>query len=126
MKILSREQISKMSRTQLLNEVYPNASKHCSDVSEKHNFVVSDTFEAVKKHLSGDFFDFIHHLLSVGNRQAVYSIKGTFNNPDIEVHVFNGEALYPLAKGTFNGVSYQVRATSLNKYNQDQYLIDIL
>lgn len=125
--ILSQDKIREMSRKELLNAFFPKAVNLWPvDVkeNEKMTFEVSDYFGRIERTDSGDFFDFIRKLASVSNSQAVNTIKTFFDRKDIKLGYDDEEknsTAYILGKGTFNGVNYEVRATSTFKYDESNY-----
>ena len=112
----------------LLDEVYPNATAE----SEKHpeqdvEYSVVEYFGSHPKVKQGDFSKFVVDLFNVASMRAPDTIKEFFKRKDTVTLDYDehekGAVLYILAKGSFNGFDYLVKATSTNKYNKEAYIL---
>ena len=111
---------------ELFLEMFPNmaqlVSEHDSSIqSYETRSYFSDTF--VSK--SGSFEQFINELFNIASNRAPDTIKQFFaKKPSIVLDIDkDGYVFYPLAVGVFKDVTYEVRATSLHKYEKHHYLV---
>lgn len=115
----------------LFGSMYPNAMNFTGrNELTTGDYMVVDYFElfkgSYKKESTGYFYEFLLDLLDKGSSRAPDTIKHYFTLPkeDIKLDYDGDAALYVLAKGTFADENYVVKATSGNKYNKDQYVIE--
>lgn len=115
-----------MERANKLIEMYPAVNvykKELLDNSQKE-FKISDYNEILIQESNGSFFDFIFKIINFANAHSVRSIKQIFDDENFVNELNNkGETLYIIAKGSFNGRNFLVKATSSNKYISENYIL---
>lgn len=117
-------------RAYIINEL-PNCSKFIENQNyAEYEFYLHNPILRREKSASGTIEMFFFNLTSFASLFAPDTIKRVLNfyrdGVAIEIEKNEkGHSLYPLAEGTFNGVTYTVRATSEHKYHQHEYIIEI-
>lgn len=112
----------------LLDEFYPNATAEFEKHPEQDvEYSVVEYFGSHPKVKQGDFSKFVVDLFNVASMRAPDTIKEFFKRKDTVTLDYDehekGAVLYILAKGSFNGFDYLVKATSTNKYNKEAYIL---
>jgi hypothetical protein len=93
--------------------------------NQKHNYIVKLPFSEAGKEAYGTLEEFTFALSSLANAHAPNTIKSHFRKETILPHAENGDTLYLLAKGVFNGKHYTCFATSGDKYINENYVIQV-
>jgi len=91
------------------------------------HYVISDYWNKVSKHNIANFYQFVSELFHLASLQAPQTIKEFFQHPEIKLsydEIQPTHCLYILAKGSFNGIDYEVKATSEHKYHKTHYILD--
>lgn len=117
-------------RERILSDL-PNCSKFIENESyQEQEFYLKNTILYTERIYTGPIEIFFYSLTSFASQYASDTIKKIFklsqDGDTIEIeNNEKGHSLYPLAEGTFNGVTYTVRATSEHKYHNHEYIIEI-
>ena len=90
-------------------------------------YTINTPFADVKAEVKkvGTLAEFVFALACMASQNAPNTIKSTFGKPIVLPKAENGDTLYFLSKGVFNGKHYSCFATSGNKYLKDNYVIQI-
>lgn len=119
-----------MSRvTDLFGEMYENATHELQKHPEQDvEYSCVSYFGSTPKVATGDFCQFVIDLFNIASMRAADTIKEFFKQKDTIVLDYDekekGASLYILAKGSFGGFNYLVKATSTNKYNKHLYILE--
>ncbi len=115
-----------MDKVKTLIKMYPEVKKYENSLldEKQESFKISDYNEIFNQEINGSFFDFIFKIINFANHHSVRSIKQIFDDENFVNELNNkGETLYVIAKGSFSGRNFLVKATSANKYIAENYII---
>lgn len=112
----------------LFKETYPQFSSFEESIKSD---IVNDYFISVynkthSKNGNGNFVNFVINLMSFANSNSVQSIKQILTDKNFINELDElGHTLYILAFARYNGTKYIVKASSKNKYDTKNYIVNI-